>query len=65
MKNIWLTKEQLADYLSIAIRTVDKKISEGYLPKPNTTLGDRSPRWNINVIDDFMNGESTQNQPTK
>ena len=64
MEKIWLTKSDLAKYLSVTTRTIEKRVRDGVLPKSNKTLGERNPRWNKADIDAIMSGENTQSQPT-
>ena len=48
------SKASLAEYLEISKRSVDRKIQDGTLPRPDLRLGDNSPRWRERTIADWL-----------
>ncbi|MFT5328167.1 MAG: excisionase family DNA binding protein [Planctomycetaceae bacterium] len=56
MKTSYLTKNELAKLLNISIRHVDNLVKRGTLPGP-VKLG-RSSRWNLNTVEEMLNGKS-------
>ena len=52
----WLTRSDLAVYLSISRRTVDSRVAAGKLPPPSYHLGRQLPRWDREAVDRAMSG---------
>jgi hypothetical protein len=56
----WLDRQQTADYLSVRIDRLPRLVREGKIPKPNYTLGQKSPRWDLLAIDAVFNGPAVR-----
>ncbi|MGI9487848.1 MAG: hypothetical protein ACR2RF_18600 [Geminicoccaceae bacterium] len=50
----WVSAQEAADMLRIAVATFLRKVDEGLLPAPSLVLGRRNPRWNIKLLYDAM-----------
>jgi predicted DNA-binding transcriptional regulator AlpA len=50
----WLSRDLVADYLSIRVPEIPKLVKAGRLPQPTYHLGPRTPRWDRDAIDDMF-----------
>jgi len=48
------TKQTLADYLRVSIRSLDRAAALGMLPCPDLIVGRRSPRWSPATIERWL-----------
>jgi predicted DNA-binding transcriptional regulator AlpA len=61
----WLTRGQLAKYLTIAASSVDKRVDAGQLPLPSYLLGQNAPRWDRAAIDSRMEHSQQEAQSSQ
>ena len=47
----WMDRDALAEYISVRVDELPRLVKRGIIPKPNTTLGPRCPRWDRLAID--------------
>lgn len=54
----WLTNEEAAEHLRIAVPTLYTKRKNEDFPKPSYRLGRDLPRWDVDQLDAFMNPDA-------
>jgi hypothetical protein len=54
----WLSPAMAASYLSVRPDALPRLVRQGKLPRPDYTLGPRSPRYDRDAIDKLMAGAS-------
>lgn len=54
----WLDPEATARYISVRIDALPRLVRECRIPKPDYTLGPRSPRWDRNALDAAFGGRT-------
>lgn len=53
----WLTKKQACNHLGIASTTTfDEKVRAGIIPAPSLHMGEKTPRWDKDLINEVMGG---------
>jgi hypothetical protein len=57
----WLSPQATATYLSVRVDALPRLVRQGRLPKPDYSLGPRSPRYDREAIDRMM-GVKTSRQ---
>lgn len=54
----WMKKPEVAEYLSVSERTVDKWVKTAFLPKPSH-FGDHLKRWDRLVLDEHLDQKTS------
>ena len=52
----WLNAEATARYICVRVDALQRLVRQGRIPKPNYSLGPRSPRWDREALDSAFNG---------
>lgn len=52
----WLDADGAAAYISVRVDALSRLVKQGRIPKPDYTLGSRSPRWDRLALDAAFNG---------
>ncbi|HEX3587818.1 MAG TPA: hypothetical protein VH024_17595 [Candidatus Angelobacter sp.] len=52
----WLNVEAAAAYISVRVDAIPRLVRQGRIPKPDYTLGQRSPRWDRLALDAAFDG---------
>ena len=59
----WLTRDAVAQYLSIRADKLTRLVKAGRIPTPSYRLGPKSPLWDREVLDAFICGEIPSRKP--
>lgn len=57
----WLDPEVTARYISVRVDALSRLVRQGRIPRPDYTLGPRSPRWDRDALDAAFNGGTVTN----
>lgn len=56
MEARWLDPEAAARYISVRPDTLQRLVRQGRIPRPDYSLGPRSPRWKREALDAVFDG---------
>lgn len=59
----WLGPEAAAKYINVRIDALSRLVKQGRIPKPDYSLGPRSPRWDRNALDARFEGGTVSTDP--
>lgn len=58
MTSNWISKSELATYIGVTPRTIDRWKKANYIPAPRYLAG--RPRWNVKEIDAWVSKQPTR-----
>jgi hypothetical protein len=59
----WLNPEAAARYISVRVDALARLVRQGRIPKPDYSLGPRSPRWSRDALDAVFDGGTASTDP--
>ena len=63
MESRWLNAEEAARYICVRPDAMQRLAKQGRIPKPEYTLGPRSPRWDRLALDSAFDGGTASTDP--
>lgn len=59
----WLDADAAATYISVRPDALPRLVRQGRIPKPDYSLGPRSPRWSREALDAVFDGGTASTDP--
>lgn len=59
----WLDPEAAAKYISVRVDALSRLVRQGRIPKPDYSLGPRSPRWSRDSLDAIFDAGTASTDP--